>query len=274
MPNPSPATSRSQFGGTARYRNLFVVLGLILCAALGITLARAAAPYQTDTEPTSAGDLQITPIYHAGVMLQWHGKVIYVDPVGVPYYTGLPKADLILITHDHGDHMDPKTIAVIQQTGTIFVVPASVKKTITEAQIVMSNGETRVVDVGGVRIRVQAVPMYNIVHKRPDGQPYHPKGMGNGYVLTFGGKRIYFSGDTECTPELKALRNIDVAFLCMNLPYTMTAQDAAACVKDFRPKIVYPYHYRGQNTQVFADALKGEKGITVRLRDMYPAPPK
>lgn len=254
---------------------VLVSLGLICLAAASSARAQEATSYyQTDVETTSAGDLRITPIHHASVMLEWRGKVIDVDPVGPAYFTGLPKADLILITHDHPDHMDPKAIAVIRKPETVFVVPTSVKKTVTEAQIVMSNGQSKTVDVAGVRVPIRAIPMYNIVRKRPDGQPYHPKGMGNGYILTLGGKRIYFSGDTECTPEVQALRNIDVAFLCMNLPYTMTADEAAGCVKDFRPKIVYPYHYRGQNTQAFADALKGEKGITVRLRNMYLNPPK
>jgi L-ascorbate metabolism protein UlaG (beta-lactamase superfamily) len=257
-----------------RLRRIAVVLSLVCFAALGVALAQQTNALPSDVEPTSNGDVRITPIHHASVMLEWRGKVIDVDPVGSAYYEGLPKADLILITHDHGDHMDPKAIATIRKPSTLFVVPASVKKTVTEAQVVMANGQTRVLDVGGVRVRVRAVPMYNIVHKMPNGQPYHPKGKGNGYILTMGGKNIYFSGDTECTPEVKALRNIDVAFLCMNLPYTMTPTDAAACVKDFRPKIVYPYHYRGQNPQVFADALKGVSGITVRLRDWYRNPPK
>jgi L-ascorbate metabolism protein UlaG (beta-lactamase superfamily) len=273
---PTPPVSAS--GSPARswpVRAVFPLLGLLSLVALGVAWGQSTVSYYTtDVEPTSMGDLRITPIHHASVMLEWRGKIIDVDPVGVPYFTGLPKADLILITHAHGDHMDPKTIALVRKPGTIFVVPAAVKQTITEAQVVMSNGQSRVVNVGGVRVPIQAVAMYNIVHKRPDGQPYHPKGWGNGYILTLGGKRIYFSGDTECVPEVQALRNIDVAFLCMNLPYTMTPSDAAACVKDFRPKIVYPYHYQGQNPQVFADALKGEKGITVRMRNMYMDPPK
>lgn len=247
---------------------------LLCLAALNVAWAQETAPYQTDVESTSGGDLRITPIHHASVMLGWRDKVIDIDPVGVPYFTGLPKADLILITHDHGDHMDPKAIALIQKSETLLVVPDSVKKTVSEAQVVMSNGQTRSVDIGGIKVQIQAVPMYNIARKRPNGEPYHPKGAGNGYVLTIGGKRIYFAGDTECTPEVQELKKIDIAFLPMNLPYTMTPLEAAACVKAFRPKIVYPYHYQGQDPQLFADSLKDEKGITVRLRNMYQDPPK
>ena len=255
-------------------QGLLVLFGMVFLWATAGAWAQQAVPYPTDVDATAAGPLRITPIQHASVMLEWDGKVIDVDPVGTQFFAGLPKADLILITHDHSDHMDPKAIAMIRKPDTIFVVPATVKKTITEAQVVMSNDQSRTVNLGSVAVPIEAVPMYNLVRKRPNGQAYHPKGEGNGYILTLGGKRIYFSGDTECTPELKALRNIDIAFLSMNLPYTMPVEEAAACVKVFRPKIVYPYHYRGQNTQVFADALKGEPGITVRLRDFYQSAPK
>lgn len=270
--SPSPCGKGSR---CLSYSAAFLLFAVI-CLAAGSNAAaqQGISYYRTDIEPTSQGNLRITPIHHASVMLEWRGKVIDIDPVGVPYFTGLPKADLILITHAHSDHMDPKTIDLLRKPGTLFVVPAAVKKTITEAQIVMANGQTRVVNLDGVKIRVHAVAMYNIVHKLPNGKPYHPKGWGNGYVLTMGGKRIYFSGDTECIPEMRSLKNIDVAFICMNLPYTMAPLEAASCVKDFRPKIVYPYHYRGQNPQVFANALKGQKGITVRLRNMYLNPPK
>jgi len=134
---------------------------------------------------------------------------------------------------------------------------------------VMANGDSQAVNLQGTTIGIEAVPMYNLTRGPSAGQFYHDKGRGNGYVLTFGGKRVYIAGDTECIPEMKALKNIDIAFLPMNLPYTMTPQEAAECTKAFRPKVVYPYHYMGQDPQAFADALKGEKGIEVRLRNWY-----
>jgi L-ascorbate metabolism protein UlaG (beta-lactamase superfamily) len=222
----------------------------------------------TDIIQTNSGNLQITPINHASVELEWNGKTIYVDPTSQGNYTGLPKADLILITDIHGDHMDPKELTQLKKEGTIIIAPEAVAKTVTEAEV-LANGQSNRVNLGGGSIEVQAIPMYNLTRGPKPGTLYHPKGRGDGYILTIGGKRVYFSGDTECTPEMKALKNIDVAFLCMNLPYTMTPAEAAECVKIFRPKIVYPYHYRGQNPQEFADALKGEKGIEVRLRNWY-----
>jgi L-ascorbate metabolism protein UlaG (beta-lactamase superfamily) len=123
--------------------------------------------------------------------------------------------------------------------------------------------------LAGVSVGIEAVAAYNVSRGPAPGQLYHPKGRGNGYIITLGGKRIYVSGDTECIPEITALKNIELAFMCMNLPYTQTPQEAAECVKKFRPAMVYPYHYRGQDPQVFADALRDEKGIEVRLRDWY-----
>ena len=250
----------------------------VLALTMSISLAGgqrelpASAPEQvarpSDVIPTDSGNLRITPINHASVELEWKDKAIYVDPVSAGKYAGLPKADLILITDIHGDHMDPKQLAELKQQGTIIIAPAAVAKTVTEAQV-LDNGQSKRVDLGDASIEVQAVPMYNLTRGPKPGQFYHPKGRGDGFILTIGGKHIYFSGDTECTPEMKELRNIDVAFLCMNLPYTMTPAEAAECVKVFRPKIVYPYHYRGQNPQEFADALKDVKGVEVRLRNWY-----
>ena len=152
----------------------------------------------------------------------------------------------------------------LKKESTIVVAPAAVAKTITEAQVI-SNGEKKT--IAGVEI--EAVPMYNLTRGPAAGQLFHDKGRGNGYILTLGGKRVYISGDTEAIPEMKALKNIDVAFLCMNLPYTMPTGEAADAVKAFKPKIVYPYHYKGQNTEEFAAALKGTAGVEVRLRNWY-----
>ena len=244
---------------------------LSLCALLVLlgsmsfgTPAQAAPPDKADVIQTSGGELRITPINHASLMLQWGGKVIHVDPASQGDYTGLPQADLILVTDVHGDHQDRAMIDKLKKPATIVVAPPAVAKTITEAQTI-SNGEKKTV----AGIQIEAVPMYNLVRGPQPGALYHDKGRGNGYILTLGGKRVYISGDTECTPEMKALKNIDVAFLCMNQPYTMPPGEAADCAKAFRPKIVYPYHSKGSNVQEFADALKSTPGVEVRIRKWY-----
>jgi L-ascorbate metabolism protein UlaG (beta-lactamase superfamily) len=255
-------------------RGCCLVIGLMLCVAASL-LAQEPKARQTDVVKTDVGDLKITPINHASLLLEWSGIAIYVDPTSQGDYTGLPKANLILITDIHGDHMDPKAVAALKREGkpeTLIFAPEAVGKTIGDA-VILKNGERRGVAglaIGGT-MAIEAVPMYNLTRGPASGQLYHPKGRGNGYILTLGRMRprIYIAGDTECIPEMKALKTIDVAFMCMNLPYTQTPQEAAECVKAFRPAIVYPYHYRGQDPKVFADALKDEKGIEVRLRNWY-----
>lgn len=218
----------------------------------------AAAPEEFST---SAGALRLTPIQHASLMIQAGGKVLYVDPAQGSY-DGLPQADYILITDIHGDHMDPALVDKLRKPSTVILAPKAVAEKVKGCTVI-SNGETKIVG----SFKVEAIPVYNL-KPAADGQIYHEKGRGNGYILTYGGKRFYFSGDTEGTPEMKALRNIDVAFVCMNLPYTMTPEAAAEAVRAFHPAIVYPYHYRGSDTTAFAKALAGT-GIEVRLRDWY-----
>ncbi|MBZ5621812.1 MAG: MBL fold metallo-hydrolase [Acidobacteriia bacterium] len=231
---------------------------LALAFALAATAALAAAPEEFST---SAGTLRLTPIQHASLMIKAGEKVMYVDPAQGSY-DGLPPADYILITDIHGDHMVPALVDKLKKPGTVILAPKAVAEKVTGATVI-SNGETKTIG----DFKVDAIPMYNL-KPADNGQIYHEKGRGNGYIVTYGGKRFYFSGDTEGIPEMKALRNIDVAFVCMNLPFTMTAQDAAVAVRAFHPAIVYPYHYRGQDTAVFAKALEGS-GIDVRLRDWY-----
>ncbi|MEK7827877.1 MAG: MBL fold metallo-hydrolase, partial [Thermodesulfobacteriota bacterium] len=189
---------------------------------------------------------------------------IYSDPVGqFGDYGKLPKADLILVAHDHSDHFDPKTIALIGTERTKLVAtPLAAAK--LGRGIVLKNGEETAVD----GIRIEAVPAYNIVHMRSPGMPFHPKGDGNGYVLTFGDKRVYVAGDTENIPEMKTLGRIDVAFLPMNLPYTMTPEMAADAARMVKPKILYPYHFGETDTAKIVSLLKDEKGIEVRIRRM------
>ena len=219
--------------------------------------------------PADGGNITITPIQHASVQVEYAGKVIQVDPAQGDFSKAKP-ADLVLVTDIHGDHLSEALIAKVRKPGAPVVMPAAVQKQagdkIAAPVEVLANGQTKT--VAGVSI--EAVPMYNLQRGPSAGQLFHDKGRGNGYVLTLGGKRVYFAGDTECTPEMKALKNIDVAFIPMNLPYTMPPSEAADCVKAFQPKIAIPYHYQGQKPDEFQAALKGTK-IEVRLLNWYPA---
>jgi L-ascorbate metabolism protein UlaG (beta-lactamase superfamily) len=246
-----------------------MVCGLMV-SGMAAAFGAAAPNRQSDTIETSAGALKVTPLYHGSVMLEFGGKVIHVDPWSQADYTGLPPADLLVITHTHADHMDAAQIKALKKDTTVIVTPPAVADTLNGAAGVietLSNGE-RGTYLG---IEIEAVPMYNLKLGPAPGKPFHHKGIGNGYVLRFGDTRVYFSGDTECVPEMRALRNITVAFVAMNPPRTMPPAEAAACVQEFHPKIAYPYHYRGQNTQEFADGLKGS-GVEVRLRKLEGEP--
>ena len=226
---------------------------------------KAPARAQTDAIATDAGELGITPIKHATMMMTFGGKHFFFDPWKEASFDGLPKADVIFITDIHPDHYDPEALAKVRTASTIVVAPPVVAEKEAGA-LVMKNGDTR--DVAGVK--VEAIPMYNLVRGPEAGKLFHDKGRGNGYVLTFGGKRVYVSGDTECIDEMKALPNIDVAFVCMNLPYTMTPAEAAACVNAFKPKVVFPFHYRDSNLAEFTSAIAKDSGVEVRLREWYP----
>ena len=236
---------------------LFRSIVLIL-ALLAVTVAAS------DTLQAEGGDIQITPINHGSVQVEFDGKVIHIDPWGQGSYDGAPRADLILVTDIHGDHLDPDMIGKLRKDSTAVVIPPAVADQV-EGGTVIANGETKT--VAGVSI--EAVPMYNLTRGPEEGKLFHDKGRGNGYILTLGGKKIYFAGDTECVPEIRELENIDVAFMPMNLPYTMPPSEAAECVRGFEPKIVYPYHYRGSNLEDFESALKDKPGIEVRIRDWY-----
>lgn len=236
--------------------------------ALMVTLFGVAAAstlkYEEDAIPTSQGDLKITFLGHGSLMMTFGGKVIHVDPFGqVADYGQLPKADLVLVTHDHYDHLDPKALQAILKPGTVVVAARSCAGKIKDA-VIIGNGESTT----ALGLSIEAVPAYNIVHRRPDGAPFHPKGAGNGYLIAFADKRVYIAGDTENTPEMKALKNIDVAFLPMNLPYTMTPEMVADAAKAFRPRILYPYHYGDTDTSKLVKLLEGERGTEVRIRRM------
>jgi L-ascorbate metabolism protein UlaG (beta-lactamase superfamily) len=227
------------------------------------TLAVSAfAARSVEEFKTSAGALKITTVQHAGLMIEAGGQVIQVDPA-MGSYDGLPAADLVLITDIHGDHLVPALIAKVKKPNATIIAPAAVAKTVTEATV-LNNGQSKTIGAW----TVEAVPMYNLKRGPSEGKLFHDKGRGNGYVVTYGGLRIYIAGDTEGIPEMRALKNIDVAFIPMNLPYTMPPEEAADAVKAFHPKVVYPYHYMGSDVKLFEAALKGT-GIDVRLRNWY-----
>jgi len=226
-----------------------------------------------DKIETSAGPLSIQPILHGCVALTWNNKTIYVDPYGgAKAFEGIAAPDLILITDIHGDHLNAETLNAIETSKAKIVAPQAVADQLPEnlksKTLVLGNGN-RVMESG---ISISAIPMYNLP-EAPDSR--HTKGRGNGYIVNLGGKMVYFSGDTEDIPEMRALKNIDVAFVCMNLPYTMDIKQASSAVLEFKPKIVYPYHYRGQEGLADVEGFKkmvdaGKAPIEVRLRNWYP----
>ena len=220
--------------------------------------------YETDLFLTSAGDLSIAFLGHASLLMTFNGKNIFIDPFGqVADYSKLTKADIILCTHDHRDHLDPQALAAIRTPTTVMVLnPAGAAQ--IDGSISMRNGDKQTV----VGLPIEAVPAYNIIHKREDGDPFHPKGIGNGYILTFGDTHLYLAGDTENIPEMKNVHDIDIAFLPMNLPYTMTPEMVADAAKTIKPRILYPYHYGNTDTSKLVDLLKDEKGIEVKVRKM------
>ena len=244
--------------------SLLITMLTGMCSVVVALAAVAQEKFETDIMKTSAGNLELTFIGHGTLLFTFGGTVIHVDPWSrLADYTKLPKADIILITHDHRDHLDLKALGILRTERTRLVSTKAVA-TQVEGTIVMHNGDVK--SIGGLKI--EALPAYNIVHKRSSGQPFHPKGRGNGYVITFGDKRVYVAGDTEDIPEMRELTDIDIAFLPMNLPYTMTPEMVADAAKAFKPKILYPYHYGNTDTARLLDLLKDEKEIEVRIRNM------
>ena len=238
-----------------------IILGIILSCVLG---AFAAPPFETDTFSTKGGDLKITFVGHGSLFFQYQNKVIHIDPYGkLADYGTLPKADMALITHGHPDHLDLSALKKILKPTTILVCPPECAPQLKGA-VILKNGDTKTIE----GIKIEAVPAYNMVHMRAPGQPYHPKGVGNGYILTFADKRVYVAGDTENIPEMKALKDIDVAFLPMNLPYTMTPEMVADAAKAFKPRVLYPYHTGDTDVSKLVALMKGVDGIDVRIRKM------
>ena len=226
--------------------------------------AAAQGNFQTDILKTSQGDLEITFIGHGSLMFTFNGKVIHVDPFSkLAEYSKFPKADMLLITHEHRDHLDLKAMEAVRTDKTVLVLTKTCAAKL-KGGFIMENGDTET--VGGLKI--EAVPANNLVHMRSEGIPFHPKGIGNGYVITFGDKRVYVAGDTENIPEMKKLERIDCAFLPMNLPYTMNPEMVADAAKAFKPKILYPDHYGDTNTSNLEQLIKNTQDVEIRIRMM------
>ncbi|MFH0821703.1 MAG: MBL fold metallo-hydrolase [Pseudomonadota bacterium] len=234
---------------------LVMSLSLILCSACW------AGSQAGEIVKSPAGDLKADLVGHGSVMFEYGGKVIHVDPFGkMADYSKLPKADLILITHEHPDHLDADAVSKIRTDKTVVVGPETIGEKV-KGFTPIKNGDVKT-EAG---FKIEAVPAYNIVHKRENGQPFHPKGRGNGYVVTFGDIRVYIAGDTENIPEMKDLKDISLAFLPVNLPYTMTGQMAVDAVKMVKPKYVFPYHYDMAQSQLpdFMKLMKDVQGVQV-----------
>lgn len=260
-----------------------LLLSLVVILAAGLFILSKSPSYkkQTKTNMTSAPinnlKFRITPISHASVVLGWESTVVYADPVGAPEsYANSAKPDIIIITHEHPDHFSVDTLEKIIQPNTVLIVPAAIAsklpKKLTHNLVALKNNET----TSQKGINIQAVPAYNL---RMEDKDKHPQGNGNGYILEAGGARVYVAGDTEDTPEMRALKNIDIAFVPMNLPYTMSVEQAADAVLAFKPKQVYPYHYGYHNGKPseFSNVAKfkqlvnaGDSNIEVVQLNWYP----
>lgn len=223
-----------------------------------------APSHEQDVFSTSKGDLVITFLGHGSLMLAWDGKVIHVDPYGqVADYGALPKADLVLITHEHYDHLDVQAVEILRTPQTEIVMTELCESSIEDG-IIMRNGDLSVIQ----GIPIEAVPAYNLLHTRDSGDPFHPCGQGNGYLLTLENLRLYIAGDSENTPEMMRLRDIDLAFLPMNLPYTMTPEMVAEAARAIRPKVLYPYHTGDTDPSRLQTLLSDLPEIDVRIRSM------
>jgi L-ascorbate metabolism protein UlaG (beta-lactamase superfamily) len=243
------------------FKHIFLIgLFFITMEATGF----AGNTFETDVVKTAEGELEITFIGHGTLMFTFGGKIIHVDPFSrLADYSKLPQADLILLTHEHRDHLDLKALDSLRTDRTKIILTENCAQQV-KGGIIMQNGDVKTVD----GLKIEAVPAYNLVHMRSEGVPYHPKGNGNGYVITFGDKRIYVAGDTENIPEMKQLRDIDCAFLPMNLPYTMTPEMVADAAKAFKPKVFYPYHYGKTEPSKLVELMKDIPEIEIRIRKM------
>ena len=236
-------------------------LSVFLCL---IFAGNLSAQFGSDIIESSEGDLEVTFLGHGSLLFEYDDLIIYVDPSGLQNTENLPKADLILVTHEHGDHFRPELIDALRNHSAVVITNERCAERVDGA-IIMENGDTRTIR----GLSIEAVPSYNLVHKNESGAFFHPKGRDNGYVISFGDTRIYCAGDSENHPEMKALKEIDVAFLPMNLPYTMTPEMVADAARNFRPSILYLYHYRNGDTETLEQLMENVEGVELRIREMY-----
>jgi len=235
----------------------------LLCISIE-TAGFAGNTFETEVVKTAKGDLEITFIGHGTLMFTFGCKIVHVDRFSrLADYSKLPQADLIFLTHEHGDHLDMKALESLRTEKTKIILTENCAQQV-KGGIIMQNGDVRTVD----GLRVEAVPAYNLVHMRSEGVTFHPKGNGNGYVITLGDIRIYVAGDTENIPEMKQLKDIDVAFLPMNLPYTMTPEMVADAARAFKPKVLYPYHYGKTDPSKLVELMKDTPQVEIRIRKM------
>lgn len=245
---------------------------LLIFFSLATLVSEAQRP-ASDGVKAKQTDISIQPILHGTVVFTWNNKVIYADPYGGgKAFEGIAAPDLILITDIHGDHLNVETLKALDLSKAVLVIPQAVANQLPEDMkakaVILNNGAS----TNQLGISISAIPMYNLPES-PDSR--HTKGRGNGYIMNLGGKTIYLSGDTSDIPEMRSLKNIDIAFVCMNLPFTMDINQAASAVLEFKPTIVYPYHYRGQGGLSDVEGFKkivqdGNKKIDVRVRNWYP----
>lgn len=240
-----------------------ILLLSLFCISLE-TAGFAGSNFETDVVKTAGGKLEITFIGHGTLMFTFGGKIIHVDPFSrLTDYSKLPQADMILVTHEHRDHLDLKALDYLRADKTKIILTKNCAQQV-KGGIIMQNGDMKTVD----GLKIEAVPAYNLVHMRSEGVPFHTKGNGNGYVITLGDIRIYVAGDTENIPEMKQLKDIDVAFLPMNLPYTMTPEMVADAARAFKPKVLYPYHYGKTDPTKLVELMKDTPEVEVRIRQM------
>ena len=247
----------------------------------GVAAVPSEAPAEAPAAPEAATNsntltvgagVKVTPVFHGTVRIEHEGTTIWIDPWSKASMPSPAPADLVLLTDIHQDHLDPAALQKVVGSNTQVVAPAAVQEALAKessnvaVQHVLANGESA--EVAGIGIT--AVPMYNHTRGPKPGTLYHDKGRGNGYLLTVGGAQIYIAGDTACTDDMKALKNVDLALIPMNLPYTMTPEEAAECVAAFKPKAVTPYHYGSSDLTVFTAALEGVEGVRITLVDAYP----
>lgn len=219
-------------------------------------------PFEKDIIPTDDGDITMYFIGHASLLFEWKDEVIYLDPSSreADFYK-LPKATKVLVTHHHGDHCDPAALKAVSTEDTKTFMSALAHEKWSQGMVLYPDQSITIDGIG-----IEVLPAYNLVHKRDSGQPYHVKGECNSYIITIAGKRIFIGGDTENTPEMKAMKHIDIAFLPMNLPYTMTPQMVADGAKGFKPAILYPYHYGDTNLEEIQKLMNDESEVELRIR--------